>query len=319
VKRQRIIFMGEKPLGLHCLRLLRSVPEAEVLAVCTRTKGEHWWGRQEIVDYCADESIPVITRPEILTYGVDHLISVLYPFVVEPEYIRHARRGCFNLHEAPLPRWRGCNNYSHAILAGDCTYGTTMHEMAPELDAGRIIAQRTFAILPGETARELYERTSHESRLLAAEWFPKLCRGDYTPYAPENGEPSFLNRRDSLAELKALPLTTPLARARIIAAALDFVPWEPAYVLADDRKYYLFIEASLGRAQSQLPSAAVLDGLPTLADIPWGTFEIAVIEGSARRLCICTEEIYRRHFPRQGQGAAPRGTGMAQRMLKGTL
>jgi methionyl-tRNA formyltransferase len=303
---KKIIFMGEKPLGLKCLQLLRGMREVEVVAVCTRARGEVWWGRQEILDYCAAEKIPIIQRAEITGHVVDYLISVLYPFIIEPEYIRHARLGCFNLHEAPLPRWRGCNSYSHALLAGDSRYGTTLHELAPELDAGRIIAQRDFPIEPFETAKELYERTAVQSYQLAKEWFPRIMRGDSTAGTYPSRNASFLNPRDSLADLKYISLQTPTRKAFAKAAALDFVPWEPAFVTYGAEKYYLFIESSRGRESVTIPGAEVFAAPAKLADLDWGTFEAVVVKGLPRTMIICKADLYENIYPLSGNGKSYR-------------
>jgi len=297
MNQKRVIFLGEKPLGLKCLQLLNRLPEVDLIAVCTRLKGDFWWGRQEIIDCCEKRGIPLIPRSGILSFDVDLLISVLYPFIIEPEYIRHARSGCFNLHEAPLPRWRGCNNYSHAILAGDRFYGTTLHEMKPELDAGDIVAKRMFPIPPGATARELYELTTQESYRLAQEWFPRILCGKYRHYPPSPGEESFLNQRDSLVGLKEVSLDTPWSRAMVITAALDFVPWAPAYVMAHGDKYHLFLESSMGRDHATFPDIIDLDEVDTLAAIPWNRFEVGRVGKRGRAMVICIDERYRQQFP----------------------
>lgn len=298
--RHKILFMGEKALGLQCLKLLRNLPEVSIVAVCTRGRSDVWWGRQDILKYCAAEEISIIKREQIPAYEVDFIMSVLYPFVVEPEYIQHVRRGCFNLHEAPLPRWRGCNSYTHALLEGDAQYGTTLHELDAELDAGRIIAQRNFSIKPFETARELYERTAQQSFHMAEEWFPKILKDDYTPLSDCVNEPSFLNQRDSLAQLKQIPLDTPTHLALSKTAALDFVPWEPAFVISGDDKYYLFIEMSLGRESINFTDKMVLEAPAHLADIPWGRFTVAVVRGLPRSMMICSTDLYKRAYPLRG-------------------
>jgi methionyl-tRNA formyltransferase len=298
---RRVIFMGEKPLGLKCLKLLRTLPDVLLLGVCTRSAKEHWWGKNELLDYCAEQGIPVLTRAAITSQPVDHLLSVLYPFVVEEPCIRHASKGCFNLHEAPLPRWRGCNGYSHAILKNDPEYGTTLHELAPALDGGRIVAERRFLITPLETARELYERTSGESFCLAQEWFPRLVRGELLFSDQARNEESFLNQRNSLLEHKRLPLDTSVEDAFRTARALDFVPWEPAFVVVGNEKFYLFIESSLGRLPLPEGDMQELPLRPTLAQISWGSWKTGVIRELARPLVLCHESEYRKRFPLFGE------------------
>ncbi|HTY38569.1 MAG TPA: formyltransferase family protein [Bacteroidota bacterium] len=297
MKRKRIVFLGEKPLGFECLKYLHGLPDAEIVGVCTRKSYDGWWGQDGIVPYCAQNGIPVLARRDILNLEVDHLISVLYPFVIEPECIRHASSFSFNLHEAPLPRWRGCNAVSHAILAGDSFFGTTLHEMVPELDAGRIIAKVTFPIADGETAKELYERTAEHSLAMAKTWFPRLLRDEYefTPVAlPNSGTP---NPRHSLMNIRQLSDVADLSEALTIARALDFVPWEPAYIQAGAHKYYFCIAGASGREGAHIPHPVQLSYVTNLGRLPFGEFTTATIDTQPRPLFICRDDIYSELYP----------------------
>ena len=300
--KKRIIFMGEKPLGLKCLNLLESLPDVVLLGVCTRSRRDVWWGTHELLDYCEAKMIPVISRSQILDYSVDHLISILYPFIVENKYIQHALKKSFNIHEAPLPRWRGCNGYSHAIMLGDQEYGTTLHEIVAELDAGMIVSERRFPIMPYETAKELYERTSEESYRLAQQWFPRIIQENYTPYSWDEGEESFLNQRDSLANLKKTDLGTPIMDVFQKVRALDFVPWEPAFILTGNRKFYLFIGDALERdGIKKWDNCVRIPPVRCLNDIDFEIFDFGIIEDLPRPMLICGSGIYKHYFQMIGE------------------
>jgi methionyl-tRNA formyltransferase len=51
-----------------------------------------------------------------------------------------------NLHPSILPRWRGAAPVERAIMAGDAETGVAAIEIAPELDAGPILAEERFPI-----------------------------------------------------------------------------------------------------------------------------------------------------------------------------
>jgi len=299
---KKIIFMGEKPLGLKCLKLIEHLSDTSLLGVCTRSRKDVWWGNHEILDYCETKNIPVIPRSQILNLSVDYLISVLYPFIIEDKYIQHVREKCINLHEAPLPRWRGCNGYSHAIISGDKEYGTTLHEMAAELDAGMIIANKKFPIMPDETAKELYERTSEESYKLAQLWFPKIIQNEYKPYVPYNTEASFLNQRYSLARLKELDIQAPMVDVFHRVRALDFVPWEPAYMFTGNKKFYFFISGSPGRENIEKwhENIQILQ-VSCLGDIDFGSIDVGIITNLPRSMYIFESKVYKNNFQLIGE------------------
>ena len=62
-----------------------------------------------------------------------------------------ARLGCINCHPSLLPRHRGYNPLSAAILAGDTETGITYHFMNEEYDRGDILLQKSIPISPRET------------------------------------------------------------------------------------------------------------------------------------------------------------------------
>jgi methionyl-tRNA formyltransferase len=70
-----------------------------------------------------------------------------------------------NVHPSLLPRWRGAAPIERALMAGDEETGVTIIELAPELDAGPIAAQRAFRL----TAEDDFGTVSARAGELAAE------------------------------------------------------------------------------------------------------------------------------------------------------
>ncbi len=67
----------------------------------------------------------------------------------------------YNLHFAPLPRYRGSLTSSLTIRRGETRTGVTLHRLVQEVDAGPIIATRTFEVPAFYTAYDLY-RAYHD-------------------------------------------------------------------------------------------------------------------------------------------------------------
>ncbi len=91
----------------------------------------------------------------------------------EPTLSLYADR-IVNVHPSLLPKHKGANAPQLAIEAGDVETGCTVHLVTAEIDAGRILAQATVPILPGDTPEKLHARIKEqEHRLLPqvlAEW-----------------------------------------------------------------------------------------------------------------------------------------------------
>ncbi|MEW6271320.1 MAG: methionyl-tRNA formyltransferase [Thermodesulfobacteriota bacterium] len=84
------------------------------------------------------------------------------------------RFGCINVHASLLPRWRGADPITRAILAGDAETGVTIMQMVLEMDAGAILLQRSTPIAPDDTRESLEQRLAtlgaRALREALAEW-----------------------------------------------------------------------------------------------------------------------------------------------------
>lgn len=106
-------------------------------------------------------------------------------------YLPHA----INFHPSLLPEFRGPYPLINGLLAGRTRWGVTCHKLAPEFDAGDVLAQRAFDVAAQDTHETLDLKTQMAATRLARQVgreFPALWTGA-TPqgegsYAPLFGE-----------------------------------------------------------------------------------------------------------------------------------
>jgi methionyl-tRNA formyltransferase len=237
---RRVVFLGEKPHGHECLRVLLDRDDVEMVAVATRAPQQDvWWGRQRVRELAEERGVPIIDRAGILELEqVDFLISVLYPFVIEAEVLATARVAAVNLHQAPLPEYRGCNGASHAIINGERTWGGTLHLMSAELDQGDIIEKRCFAISESITARELYDANDANCIEVFRDNLDAILDASFKATPQNPSAPTRTYARDSLADKRADP-SWPQEKLERFVRGMEFPPFESAYFLASERKIYL--------------------------------------------------------------------------------
>lgn len=101
--------------------------------------------RETIAAAPPEQEIVVTTRPRrlapiIAALQPDLLVCGSFPYRIPPEVVAIPRLGAVNFHPAPLPRYRGPNPLRQ-LYAGEATLGATLHRIAPEFDAGPILAQ----------------------------------------------------------------------------------------------------------------------------------------------------------------------------------
>jgi phosphoribosylglycinamide formyltransferase-1 len=71
-----------------------------------------------------------------------------------------------NIHPSLLPSFRGLDTHARALAAGVKLHGCTVHFVAPELDAGPIIAQAAVEVRDDDDADKLGERVLRQEHAL---------------------------------------------------------------------------------------------------------------------------------------------------------
>ena len=177
---QRIVFLGSKSIGAFCLaHLLRNKKRYNIEILAAVTKPNPSLDNDETVENMAlKNDIPLLSGVREIPY-CDVIISVQHHEILKQTDIDKATTIAINLHMAPLPEYRGCNQFSFAIIDNKKEFGTTLHQMTTGIDDGDIIAERRFEIASDIWVDELYERTLLESKLLFEGNIEKILKGDY--------------------------------------------------------------------------------------------------------------------------------------------
>ncbi len=193
-----------RPLGWAVAEHVKSDPGVKVVDHRHISKG--WWGT-------AGMDLDFTTREE-----PDFFISVLWPEIIKPEAL--ANHHYLNLHPAPLPEYRGCNSYAHAIINGDKEYGVTLHYMDEGIDTGPIISSPRFSIFSDETGKSLYDRAQVAAFDMFVDLWP-ILRGGLPPAMTQPAEGRYY-RRDSLEPYFGSP-------DPVVRRALTFPPFTNGY------------------------------------------------------------------------------------------
>jgi methionyl-tRNA formyltransferase len=235
MKKKTICFMGAKKIGLQCLKLLWSYCEEsshQLVTVYTNERGS------EIRAFAKEIGVPICDRLEELE-EVDFLISVQYHRILKKTHIDKARELAFNLHMAPLPEYRGCNQFSFALLNGDKEFGTTIHKIDEGVDSGDIIAEKRFQIPENCLIDELYDLTYDASIELFREEVPKIVCGHYVSVAQDSllkDRSCSLHYRREIEELKKIDLNWSEEKILSHICATSMPGFPPPYAEIGDFK-----------------------------------------------------------------------------------
>jgi methionyl-tRNA formyltransferase len=115
-----------------------------------------------------------VNAPEFLArlreLGTDLIVSVSCPQIFRRPLIALPRRGCLNVHGAILPAYRGIAPSFWMMANGERQAGVTVFLVNEDIDAGDVVVQETFPILPDETLEQFIVRSRalHAEALLRA-------------------------------------------------------------------------------------------------------------------------------------------------------
>ncbi len=175
--------MGAKQIGFLCFSELLKKHlnnECEIIGVLTRTTPLD--SKKSIQSVCLDHKIKLLSSlDEFLELPhVDITISVQHNEILKKEHISKAKDISVNLHLAPLPEYRGCNQFSFAIIDEAKWFGATIHEINEGIDSGDIIFEERFNISDKKYwVSELYDKTIDKAVGLFSSSIDPLLSGNY--------------------------------------------------------------------------------------------------------------------------------------------
>ena len=92
----------------------------------------------------------------VRTRGIELICLAGFMRILSADFV--GRWPALNIHPSLLPAYKGLDTHSRALADGVREHGCTVHWVAPELDAGEIVAQTRVPVLPGDDAERLAAR-----------------------------------------------------------------------------------------------------------------------------------------------------------------
>ena len=189
----RIVFMGTPEFAVETLQALVE-NDYNVVAVVTQPDkpvGRHQTEMQpsEVKKYALEHGLPVL-QPEkmkdptfveqLRSYEANLQVVVAFRMLPEvvwamPEY------GTFNVHAALLPQYRGAAPINWAVINGETETGVTTFFLDHDIDTGRIIAKKTFAIPDEADVEYVYDGLMHLGAQICLETLDKIIAADGHP------------------------------------------------------------------------------------------------------------------------------------------
>ncbi len=151
--KKRVIILGKGELAIDVADWFHKSDVYEIMHVVPVIPEPEWapsfkkWAVRNKVAYIQDgryKSIPDVKEND---WEVDLVVSVFYDKIIKQWFIDKCKK-IVNIHNAPLPKYRGVSPINWALKNKELEHGVTIHEITAGIDDGPIVAQVKFSIYP---------------------------------------------------------------------------------------------------------------------------------------------------------------------------
>lgn len=201
-KSETVVFFGSGPVAAHSLHFLAQ--HFVIEAVITKAAPEHHKGTVPVEKLAKQQGLTLMyanTQKELdaLIWQKAFIsrlgIIVDFGVIVSEVTIASFELGIVNSHFSLLPRWRGADPISFAILAGDKKTGVSLMLIEPSLDTGKLLVQKSLEISAEETTPTLTAKLINLSNRLLAEYLPLYLAGQLKVRAQPHPERATYSRK----------------------------------------------------------------------------------------------------------------------------
>lgn len=183
---QRAVVFAYHNVGVRGLSVLLSLGVEIPLVVTHRDNpAERIWF-DSVVELANHQGIPTITpddpnRAEVVERVRDcepgWIFSFYYRHMLKEPLLTLPTRGAFNLHGSLLPKYRGRVPVNWAVLHGERETGASLHRMVLKPDAGSLVDQQAIAILPNDTAQQVFHKVTCAAETVLLRAVPPMMAG----------------------------------------------------------------------------------------------------------------------------------------------
>jgi methionyl-tRNA formyltransferase len=234
----RIVVIGNGQFAVKCLRLMMACAGVAVPLVIGDP--ELYTIAGLLPAFCRRMKLPffqttVINAPDTLkavrSARPDFVFSIYNMRIIKRPLLEIPRVATVNFHNGPLPRYRGVNIYSWAIINGEEDHGVTWHLVDEKIDAGDILGKRSFPLTANDTPVTLLSKGFRAGVDLLDEILPRLIEGRIEPQKQDDSMATYYSARD-LPNGGRIDFRWTSERIQRFVRGLDFRPFENRFVYA---------------------------------------------------------------------------------------
>ena len=155
-----IVLLGKGSLAVKACEWINSNTDFNLLAVVP-DKPEPAW-TESISDWALTNNITLVSSGRYQDIpkdvNIDLAISIFYGKIIKQDFIDRCG-DVINLHNSPLPKYRGVRPINWALKNNEETHGVTIHRITEGIDDGPILGQVVYPIYPEiEEVEDVYSK-----------------------------------------------------------------------------------------------------------------------------------------------------------------
>jgi len=146
--RKSVVLLGKGSLAVRIGQWLADSPDWNLMEVIPVIPEPDW--TDSLSAWARSRCIPLVESGQYSqteVQGAFLALSVYYD-KIPPAWFLAQYRYALNLHNAPLPKYRGVRPINWALKNGENWHGVTIHRMTPGIDDGPVYIQEHFRIDP---------------------------------------------------------------------------------------------------------------------------------------------------------------------------
>ena len=166
------------------------------------------------------ERLEAQARKDVAALSPDLLVSFACGHFFGPRFLALFPSGGINIHPSLLPKYRGASPIPAVILCREKETGICIQKLAPEMDAGDILAADCFELSGQETTASLCETVARRAALLLRELLLNFDSA-FASARPQQGEATYCREIKKEAGL----IDWNKSAAEIDAQIRAYTPW----------------------------------------------------------------------------------------------
>jgi len=194
------VVMGKGDLGIRVANWFLQSKEHQLSSVVPVMPEPKW--APSLKDWALEHDVPVIESghykdlPELAeTKKIDLAVSIFYDKIIRDWFINRCEK-IINLHNGPLPKYRGVSPINWALKNEETEHGLTIHEITPGIDDGPIIGQLKYSIYPDfDEVIDVYKRSIEYGWILFQQTLPLLDK--IQPRPQDEGAATYYSKQDN--------------------------------------------------------------------------------------------------------------------------